>query len=283
MREKTMSAPQADVFTDGEGRLRLVRGVAIYSNAPRLAELAVKVGFDTVWVEMEHGTADYAAAEALCFAVEAAGGFGTIRVPDGQRCHVLRALETGARIVVVPMVNTADQARAIVEFGKFPPLGARGFNTRSRGVGYGLMRSSDAFAEANARTSLFAQIETVEAVRNLDAICGVEGLAGVFIGPGDLSMSLGCGGDLAHPDLIRTTCDCIRQARAAGRHAGILVGAGPLLKAAIEAGCDWCICGGDVAQLIPVWEQLLKSIPARSAWERGTVPVSRQVSDGSSP
>jgi len=255
-----MARSSEDIFADADGQPKLLRGLAIYSGATRLAELAIKVGFDTVWIEMEHGPTDFETAERICLAAEAAGGFGTIRVSDGQRCHVLRALEVGARIVVVPMVNTADQARQMVQFGKFPPLGLRGYNSRSRGVEYGLENIESAFEKPNARTHLFAQIETLEAVQNLETICAVPGLSGVLIGPGDLSVNLGCVGQMSNPHLIEVTCDCIRRARAAGRFAGILVGPGPLLSAAIEAGCNLCFCGGDFTNVIPAWRQLLEAV-----------------------
>jgi len=171
-----MSLAERDLFHDSEGRPRILRGVSIYSNATRLAEMAARVGFETVWIEMEHGPADFEQVEALCTAAQAGGAAATVRIPDGQRHHVLRALEVGARIVVVPMVNTADQARRIVEYGKFPPLGQRGFNVRSRGVNYGLSDQKSAFADANARTHLFAQIETLEAASNVEPICEIDGL-----------------------------------------------------------------------------------------------------------
>ena len=249
-----------DLFMGEDGKLRLLRGVAIYSGATRLVELAIKVGFDTVWVEMEHGPTDFERAEQLCHAAEAAGGFATIRVSDSQRCHVLRALEVGARIVIVPMVNTAEQARQIVQFGKFPPLGLRGYNTRSRGVEYGIEPVKTAFEKANAHSHLFAQIETLEAVENLDDICAVPGLSGVLIGPGDLSVALGCVSEMTNPELIAVACDCIRRARLAGRLTGILVGPGPLLSAAIEAGCNLSFVGGDFTNLIPAWKKLLETV-----------------------
>jgi len=260
-----MNTASLDLFADAEGKPRRVRGVAIYSGSTRLAELAARIGFETVWIEMEHGPADFSLAESLCQAVEAGGGFATIRVPDGQRCHVLRALEAGARIIVIPLINNADQARQIVAYGKFPPLGSRGFNTRSRGVEYGLSQITAVFAEANRRTHLFAQIESTEAVENLDAICRVDGLAGIFIGPGDLSMSLGCAGNLADQRLVELAAGCIRRARAAGKHAGILVAPGPLLDAASGAGCDLCFCGGDVTDLVEPWRRLLASVSATGA------------------
>ncbi len=256
-----------DIFLDDTGHPRILRGVNVFSGSPLLAELAVRCGFEAVWIEMEHGASDFSDVERLCVAVEVGGGVPVVRVPDGQRMHVLRSLEVGAGIVMVPMVSTADQARQIVTFGKFPPLGQRGYNTRSRGLGFGLTDCATSFAEANARTHLFAQIETLEAVQNLDAICAVEGLSGIFIGPGDLSAGMGCPGDFENPRLNETVQDCIRRARGAGRHAGILVRPGRLLDTALEAGADLVICGGDVMDLSASWQKLLAtarggSVPA---------------------
>jgi 2-keto-3-deoxy-L-rhamnonate aldolase RhmA len=252
-----------DIFCDQHGEQRIVRGAAIYSGAPRLAELAARIGFETVWIEMEHGPTDFLLAEHICMAAESSGAVPTVRVPDGQRHHVLRALEIGARIVVVPMVQTVEQAKQIVEYGKFPPIGARGYNVRSRGVNYGLGEKQAIFAQANARTHLFAQIETMQSVQNLDAICAVEGLSGVFVGPGDLSVSAGVMGDLDGDRMVAIVTDCIRRARAAGKHAGILVPPGRMLNAAIEAGCDLVFCCGDASDLSVAWKRLLASVPAK--------------------
>jgi 2-keto-3-deoxy-L-rhamnonate aldolase RhmA len=251
-----------DPFLDVSGGPRILRGISIYSGANRLAELAVRIGFDTVWIEMEHGPVEFSQVEQLCMAIEANGGIPTVRVPDGQRHHVLRALEVGARIVVVPMINTAEQARQVVEFGKFPPLGARGYNIRSRGVDYGLGDRTTLFDRANARTHLFAQIESTHAVENLQAICDVPGLAGIFIGPGDLSVSLGIAGKLDGEDMVQTVRRCVSTARASGKHAGILVPPGRLLDAAFDAGCDLLFYGGDVSELGIAWTNLLNRVPA---------------------
>ncbi len=249
-----------DPFLNASGNPRRVRGVAVYSGATRLAEMAARIGFETVWIEMEHGPPDFDRVEMLCMAVEAGGGIPTVRVPDGQRHHVLRALEVGARIVVVPMVNSVEQAAQIVEYGKFPPLGARGYNVRSRGVNYGLAQRQEIFKAANARSHLFAQIETLQAVERANDICRVAGLSGIFIGPGDLSVSFGCTGELSNPRLIEVVCRCIRDARSAGKNAGILVPPGPMLDAAIDAGCNLLFYGGDVTELAVAWPKLLSRI-----------------------
>ncbi len=114
------------------------------------------------------------------------------------------------------------------------------------------------------RTHLFAQVETMEAVGNVDAICEVEGLAGIFIGPGDLSVSAGCCGDMSNPRLIEIVTQCARTARKMNKHAGILVGQGPLLDAALAAGCDLVFCSGDVTELAKTWPRLLNTLRAKS-------------------
>ncbi len=249
-----------DPFTGSDGRPRLVRGVTINSNAPRLAELAGMLGFETAWIDVEHGTVSFGEVEALCMAVESGGAVPTVRIPDATRENVLRTVEAGGRIVIVPMVDTAEIARRIVQHGKFPPLGRRGFNSRSRGLHYGLEPPVKGFAAANERTHFFAQIESLDAVGNLEAICAVEGLAGIFVGPGDLSASMGKPGEFSDPEVIATVQRVIRTARERGRHAGILALPGPLLDAALEAGCDLVFAGSDISDLASTWKPRLEEL-----------------------
>ncbi len=221
------------------------------------------MGFETIWIEMEHGPVNFETVDNLSLAAEAGGIFPLVRLPDGERHHVLRALEAGARIILVPMVNNADEARKLVEYGKYPPLGQRGFNTRSRGMGMGLEPVEEMLALANARTHLFAQIETLAAVENFDEICAVEGLSGVFFGPGDLSMSLGMPGQANDERVVNLVVDCLKRAKAAGKLTGIFILPGDLLDAVVEAGCDLVVCGGDVMDLAKAWTSLLSAIPQK--------------------
>jgi len=187
---------------------------------------------------------------------------GELGVTHVERHHVLRALEIGARIILVPMVNDAAYAERIVDVGKYAPVGHRGFNLRSRGLGFGLENPHDVMARANARTHLFAQIETTQAVANVDAILAVDGLSGIFMGPADLAVSMGKTGQMADPELRETVLSCMAKAKAAGKLSGIFTLPGPLLSAALDAGCDLVICGGDVMNLGTAWTQLLSEIPA---------------------
>jgi len=256
-----MSNFQADdIFREESGAKRVLRGVSIFSASTRITELAGRVGFETVWIDVEHGSAGYSEVESLCVAAEAAGVIPTVRIPNNNREHVLHGLEAGARILVVPMVNTADQANEVVLHGKFPPLGQRGYNTRSRAVNFGLEGPVKEFEKANRRTCLFAQIETMDAVKNLESICQVTALSGIFIGPGDLSQSMGKTGQFQDDKLIETVATCIQQAQNFGKYVGIFLSPGPMLDAVRKVGVDLIIAGGDISNLAVNWQNLLKSL-----------------------
>ena len=250
-----------NLFLDAAGEPRRVRGVTVNSGSPLLVRLAARIGWEAVWIEMEHGPAGFERVEAMCTAAEAGGIAPLVRLPDGERNNVLRALESGARILVVPMVDDAVHARRVVEYGKYAPVGARGYNTRTPGMDFGLEDPVKAMARANERTFLFTQIETPAAVANADEILAVEGLSGIFLGPGDLSVNLGVTGQMTDPRLRGMVLSCIEKAKGAGKLSGIFTLPGPLLEAAMDAGCDLVICGGDVMDLGKAWAQLLAAVP----------------------
>jgi len=251
----------SELFSDDQGQPRVLWGAAINSASPRAAEMAARVGFDVVWIEMEHASVDLLTAEAMCTAAQAGGAVPLVRTIGCRREHILHALEIGGRLVVVPLVNDAETAREVVRHGKFRPLGERGYNTRSRAARFGL--EALPAARMNAETCLFPQVETRAAAANVEAILAVDGIAGVFIGPGDLSADLDRPGDFANPELREMVTACIRAARAAGKHAGILASPGPLLDDALAAGADLCVIGSDFGAMIQVWREQLARCRAR--------------------
>jgi 4-hydroxy-2-oxoheptanedioate aldolase len=248
-----MSRDYTGAGSDWQG---VLLGCSINTGSTRLAELAGMMGFDTLWIEMEHTSVDLRGAESLCVAAQASGAIPLIRTAGSERDQILQALEIGARIVVVPLVNDRATAERVVEFGRFKPAGKRGFNSRSRGVSYG-MEPLDP-AAVNGRVTLLPQIETTRAVENLEEIISVPGISGVFIGPGDLSMDLGEPGNFTNPALIERVTWSIRRTREAGLHAGILAAPGPLLDAALDAGADLAIIAFDIAPLISSWRETLE-------------------------
>jgi 4-hydroxy-2-oxoheptanedioate aldolase len=143
-----------------------------------------------------------------------------VRVMDNDYATVYRTLDRGAQGIVVPHVNTRAEAEAVVEAGKFAPLGKRGMFTSRQGFGVG-----DYFKTANDQSLLIALIEDIAAVRNLDAILAVDHIDVFFVAPSDLATSMGQIGNMGHPEVQGTIDGALTKIVQAGRVAGTLVNA----------------------------------------------------------
>ena len=150
------------------------------------AETTARTGFDYVCADLQHGALDYADSVGLFQAVLIAGSTPIARVPWNEPGVVGKVLDAGAEAVIVPMVNTAEQAAAAVRAARYPPLGARSFGPTVSGA-----RSSNYAATANDVVAVIPMIETVEALGHLDDILSVPGVDAIYVGPADLSLSLG--------------------------------------------------------------------------------------------
>jgi len=223
-------------------------GFSLGSLSPSVVEVAGMCGLDFVWIEGEHGSADVMHVEHLCRAAELRGLIPMLRVPEGSRAWVLRGLEAGAKIIVIPQVNTVEQAAAIAEYGKFPPIGKRGFNFGSRGLRYGFdgAVASEVFARANASTVLLPQIESAQAVRNAEAILSIEGIDGVLVGPGDLSVDMGLVGQNENEELVSAAESVFLLANKLGKIAATVCSTEAVTKRWLEAGVHMLNIGGDL-------------------------------------
>ena len=151
------------------------------------AEAAARVGFDYVCIDTQHGAIDYQQSVALIQAVNFGAGCSPIaRVPWNEPGIIGKMLDAGAEGVIVPMVNSAAEAQAVVRSGRYPPLGARSYGPVMSG-----MRRADHFGWSTDGIAIIPMIETAEAVTNLDEILAVPGIDAVYVGPADLSISLG--------------------------------------------------------------------------------------------
>jgi len=233
-----------DIFKDENGNDKTLYACSVITGSTRVVEFAGLCGFDVVWIDMEHASSTLDGAESMVVAAEAHDMIPLVRTSGYRREHILHALEIGGQIIVVPMVNDADTAREVVAHGKFRPVGQRGFNRGSRGLRFGV-DVENWMERVNAETWLIPQVETLEAVHNIDAILDVAGLDGIFIGPGDLSSDMGIPGQFEDHELIENAIGRIRKAKAKGLAAGIFSGEGPLFEAAKEAGSDFFIAGSD--------------------------------------
>jgi 2-dehydro-3-deoxyglucarate aldolase len=197
---------------------RLTLGGWLQIGHPACAEIHARAGFDWVCVDMEHGATDL---ESMTHIFRALDGFGCVpvaRLPLNDPIWIHRSLDAGARGLIIPMVNTPEQAEAAVREAKFPPRGARGFSY-NRACMHG-RDFAEYVAEANDEIATIVQIEHKDAIANLDAILQVDGVDGVFIGPMDLSGSMGIVGQLEHPDMVAALDKYLAACKAHGVAAG---------------------------------------------------------------
>lgn len=196
------------------------------------AEIASRAGFDSLCVDMQHGLVDYGALVGLLQATTATGVPTFVRVPWNEPSILMRALDMGAAGVIVPMVETAAEAERAVAACRYPPRGHRSFGPARAG----LVMGDSYFTLADDTTMVFAMIETKKALDDLDAILDTPGLTGVYVGPADLSLSLGFPPETdstreEHQEAIRRTVDaCHQRKQVVGLHT-----AGPAF-ASVAAG-----------------------------------------------
>jgi 2-dehydro-3-deoxyglucarate aldolase len=229
------------------GRLRrreLLLGTIVTLPAPAVAEVLSAGGLDWLFVDTEHAALDVLAAQGL---LQAARVPCIVRVPDGGEATLKKALDTGAAGVVVPMVNTAQAAKSIVSFCKYPPRGVRGVGlVRAQGYGFDFQRY---VAGANEETVVVVQCEHIAAVEAIDAIVAVDGVDAVFVGPYDLSGSMGRLGEVEHPDVLAAIARVAEACRRASKALGIYVGSAAKAKPFIAQGYTLVAVGMDTIHL----------------------------------
>lgn len=258
---QTPQNPFKHALADGRTQFGLWLGLAdAYT-----AEILAGTGFDWLLVDGEHAPNDVRSILHQLQAIDSAGrarpagavvSHAVARVPVGDAPLIKQYLDLGVQTLLVPMVDTAEQAAALVRATRYPPEGMRG-------MGSALARSSRWQAypgyvhEANAQICLLVQAETVLALRNLDAIAATPGVDGVFIGPADLSASMGHRGHPSHPEVQAAIHDAIARIRRAGKAPGILATQEADARMWLEAGATFVAVGVDTMLLAGAAAQLL--------------------------
>ena len=227
-----MAVLSTQVFADRLKRREPLVGTLLSLPSPEIAEICADAGFDWLFIDLEHGLLDFAAAQRI---IQAAGSCPCIvRVPMTEPIWVAKALDTGAAGVIFPHVNTAAEAQLAIRAGKYPPAGTRSLGV-ARAQGHGT-RVQDSVDHDNAANVLIPQAEHIDAARNITAILAAPGVDAVFIGPFDLSASLGKPGQIGDPD-VQAAVRTIRDACAAARIAsGIFVVDAGSARQAISEG-----------------------------------------------
>ncbi len=218
--------------------------------APLNAAALARGGFPAVCIELQHGYNDEASLMTAIQAVHQAGASPGLRIPVGRFDLASRALDTGAQFVIAPMINTVDDAKALVEATKYPPVGGRSWGPNLALDMWGTDGPSY-LAAANDLVITLAMIETVEARDNLHAILAVPGIDGVFVGPSDLSITLSQGARLEPmaDAIIDATVAIGAQAREAGKIPAVYAFDAQKAKAYLDRGFVLSAVGSDIAAL----------------------------------
>lgn len=197
------------------------------------SEICASAGFDWLVIDAEHGPQSLPGVMAQLQAVAPWPAHPIVRVPSSDPVTIKSFLDLGAQSLLVPMVETAEQAAAIVDAARYPPDGSRGIGG-ARAARWG--RYPRYVHEANAQICLIVQVETVPALANIEAIAAVDGIDALFVGPADLAASMGHVGQPTHPDVLAAALDAFARIRAAGRAAGILTRDEAFARRSIEEG-----------------------------------------------
>jgi 4-hydroxy-2-oxoheptanedioate aldolase len=223
-------------------------GAAAYFYDPIFLEICATIGYKVAWIEMEHGFITFAEAADLCRIASGLGMLTMVRVPDVRRESILKAAECGPDIIDLPMANTREDLEALVRYARFRPLGERGFFSVSRAIHYGLLDGvADAQQELNNDLCLMAQIETAEALSNVEEICKVPGVD-IFIGPADLSASLDVPGQTGHKKVYDAAAKAIATGRAHGKQVAVGTAAQDF-EFYVSQGVDLMFCINDIAAM----------------------------------
>ena len=236
-------------------------GIAAYFYDPIFVEIAAKLGFRVLWIEMEHAFITFAQAADLCRIASGSGMFTMIRIPDSRRENVLKAAECGPDIIDLPMADSPEIVLEFVQHARFRPQGTRGYFSVPRALDYGMVENlPQAQQNLNAELSLMIQIETAEAVRRAAELCAIPGID-IFLGPADLSSSLGVPGETTHAKVVEAVEACMRSAR---EHGKLIAVGSPLpdVQFWADQGVDILFCGNDVACLRIGAQSILKQASA---------------------
>lgn len=226
---------------------RLLTGTWLMSGAPSTAEAMGHCGFDFLVVDMEHVPIEMSDLANILRAIECTPAQAIVRLAWNDQVLVKRAMDAGARTLMFPFIETADEARAAISYTRYPPDGVRGVAAVHRGSHYG--RVPDYLKRANDEVAVILQLETPGAVQRLPEIAAVPGADALFLGPGDLSAAMGRIGQIGDAEVQARIAEAASLARAASKPIGI-VGPNPdMVGRFVQYGYSFAAVASDIAMM----------------------------------
>ena len=234
-------------------RRELMGGIFLNLGSSITAEIAGNSGFDWIILDMEHGPGDHQVLLSQLQAIEGTSAAALVRISWNMLPRFKRTLDLGPSGIMIPWINNADEAKQAVSSMYYPPQGARGVAGSPRAAGFG-RNFKEYFKTANENVLTVVQIETKDAINNAEAIAAVPGVDVLFVGPLDLSVSLGIIGDFEHPNFRSALQKVSAAAEKEGKAAGILLREPGDIERAVSEGFTFLGIGSDgglIAQGMP--------------------------------
>ena len=223
-------------------------GTWVMSASPIVAEAIGLAGFDWGVVDMEHSPLDLMATVHVLQAIAGTPMLPILRVPWNDTVLIKRVLDAGATTLLVPFVQNADEARRAVAATRYPPQGVRGMAGMSRGSRFGT--APNYLGTANQGMSVIVQLETPQAAEQVEAIAAVEGVDALFLGPADLSASMGYPGQLGHPAVLTALAQTVARCHAAGKPVGTVGGTPEVVAQYRAMGFDFLAIASDLGLMM---------------------------------
>ena len=239
-------------------------GTFLGVSTPSIVEILGYTGLDFVVIDTEHGPYDTMPVSDLIKAAESRGMAPVVRVADVTHKEIQRAVDNGAEGIIIPCLKSKDDFRKAVELCKFPPLGSRGF-IKGRGSGFGNEEWAEGTLEeymhnSNEKVLLLPQCETREALENIEEIVSIEGIDGIFIGPFDLSISMGIPGQFDAPEFRQAVSRVLNACREAGKLCMIFTSSVEEAREYINQGFDAVANSIDTIMFKKVYTEMMEDI-----------------------
>ena len=222
-------------------------GTWLMSGAPSTAEALGFCGFDFLVIDMEHAPIEVTDALNILRAIAGTPAQPLVRLAWNDQVLVKRMLDAGARTLMFPFIQTVEEAKAAVSYTRYPPQGVRGVAGTHRASRYG--RLPGYLKSANDDIAVIVQLETPEAIEHLSEIAAVNGVDGLFIGPGDLSAAMGHIGEMDHPEVQALIQKAAASARQAGKPVGIIGSTPEIVLKYLSYGYTFAAVSSDIAMM----------------------------------